>query len=292
MRIITLLFASGLITAACGAKGSYSEDSKAIADFSDGYSANKNKEEASPPADITAGTATTIESEKKEGTYTMAVQDKQSNANANPATSTTLPDIKSTPKQLIQTADIKFQVEDLTKSTTQIEELISKHGAFVSKSSMETSYNNTENRMSIRVSPAKFRQLINELAAHSIYMNYKNISSEDVTAEYVDIETRLKTKREVEARYIDILKNKAKTVDDVLNAENEIRVIHEEIEAKVGRLNYLKDQVAYSTINLEFYQVTKITGQPQRFEYSYWGEAGDAFKTGWIGVKRFFIGLI
>ncbi|HWY36385.1 MAG TPA: DUF4349 domain-containing protein, partial [Nitrosopumilaceae archaeon] len=126
----------------------------------------------------------------------------------------------------------------------------------------------------------------------SLYTNYKNVRSDDVTAEYVDIETRLKTKKEVEQRYIDILRNKAKTVRDVLDAENEIRIIHEEIEAKTGRLNFLKDQVAFSTINLDFYQVTKVTGQPDRVEYSYLSEAGDAFKVGWDGLKRLVIGLI
>ena len=73
-------------------------------------------------------------------------------------------------------------------------------------------------------------------------MQRKNVSVQDVTEEYLDIEARLKTKKEVEARYIEILKSKTKTVEDVLKAEEQIRIIREEIEAREGRLNYLKNQ--------------------------------------------------
>ncbi|MFL5754590.1 MAG: DUF4349 domain-containing protein [Bacteroidia bacterium] len=291
MNTSFVLFACALLCIACNTENSFKDKEN-----NEGYRATDATVTESAPAstfnNVSNGSATTLGSNEKNGFgFKDEGADKKSTVNSGLTTNFT-EQVKVRSMQLIQTADIKFQVEDLGKSNELIEGLILKHGAYISSSNMETSYNNTENRISVRVAPAKFNALINDLMKQSIYTNYKNIRSEDVTAEYVDIETRLRTKREVEARYIDILKNKAKTVDDVLNAENAIRVIHEEIEAKTGRLNYLKDQVALSTINLEFYQVTKITGQPQRIEYSYWSEAGDAFKTGWTGMKRFLIGLI
>lgn len=290
MKNASLIFAALISCAACNGKNSYDKSAAPRTDESPNQvyanTITENKEQVSGNLNEEStlslnGTGITTSGDKnKEAAFLKKSEEDRSWA------------VKATAKQLIQTADIKFQVEDINRSAAAIEELIAKYDASVSTSNMETSYNNTETRMSVRVTPARFNLLIGDLMKQSIYVNYKNIRSEDVTAEYVDIETRLKTKREVEARYIDILKNKAKTVDDVLHAENEIRVIHEEIEAKVGRLNYLKDQVAFSTINLEFYQVTKVTGQPDRIEYSYWGEAGDAFSMGWSGVKRFFIALI
>ena len=75
-----------------------------------------------------------------------------------------------------------------------------------------------------------------------------------MTEEFIDIEQRLKNKKEVQRRYIEILQNKAKTVEDVLAAEDKIRIIQEEIESREGRLRYLKDNIALSTINIEMYQ--------------------------------------
>jgi len=47
--------------------------------------------------------------------------------------------------------------------------------------------------------------------------DYIKINTQDVSEEYVDLETRLKTKKEVEARYIEILRSKAKTLEDIFN---------------------------------------------------------------------------
>jgi len=64
----------------------------------------------------------------------------------------------------------------------------------------------------------------------------------------------LKTKREVEIRYTEILRNKAGTIEELLETEKQIGALHEEIEATISRINFLKDQVSYSTIHLKFYQ--------------------------------------
>jgi len=69
----------------------------------------------------------------------------------------------------------------------------------------------------------KFDAFLTAIEAESIYTDYKNINSNDVTEEFTDITIRLKTKKEVRDRYIDILRNKAKTVKDILDAEDKIR---------------------------------------------------------------------
>ena len=110
--------------------------------------------------------------------------------------------------------------------------------------------------------------------------------------------TGLKTKKEVEARYIAILKSKAKTLEEILIAEDKIRVIREEIEAVEGRLNYLKNKVNLSTIQVEIYQDPFYTQSTTRFNayqktgWSFSEEAGEAMATGWNGILVFLIGLL
>ena len=70
-----------------------------------------------------------------------------------------------------------------------------------------------------------------------------------MTDQFVDLETRLANKRSYLKRYNDLLKQ-AKTIKEILEIEEKIRGIEEEIESATGRLNYLSDQVDYSTLDL------------------------------------------
>jgi hypothetical protein len=86
-----------------------------------------------------------------------------------------------------------------------------------------------------------------------------------------------------------ILRNKAGTIEELLDAEEKIGDLHEEIEATVSRINFLKDQVSYSTISLEFYQtieeVVATTETPIADEFVH------ALRTGLDGIIRIFIAL-
>ncbi len=104
------------------------------------------------------------------------------------------------------------------------------------------------------------------------------------------MESRLKTKREVEVRYAEILRKKAGTITELLEAEQKIGELHEEIEATVSRINYLKDQVSYSTINLEFYQT--ITQKIAEVKTNSTGkEFKEALSAGWNGIVSFALVL-
>ncbi len=204
-----------------------------------------------------------------------------------------MPDVSLFKKHIIYTADIKFRCEDMNKTSNKIDDVVKKYGAFVSKSDMVSTASSIETQMSIKVLPENFADVIKELSGNAQVMDYKKITSNDVTSDYIDVETRIKTKKEVEARYIDILKTKAKTVEEVLAAENEIRVIHEEIEARTGQLNYMKDQSAFSTINLVFYEpILNAVSEPIVDEFSFGFKIKEAFSSGWKVIVNIFIGFV
>ncbi len=198
------------------------------------------------------------------------------------------------PRQIIKTANYRIQVKNVNESTRHAHQLATKHGGFVSASELVNSSYEITNSITIRVPAFHFDSLLEDLGEEAIFTQFKRISSQDVTAEYVDITTRLKTKKEVRDRYVDILRNKAKSVKDVLEAEDKIRVIQEEIEAQEGRLRYLKDQVALSTIQLEIYQVIEYQPEPAAFRESFWTKLFGALKGGWDllqGIVLFFVNI-
>lgn len=193
---------------------------------------------------------------------------------------------------IIKTAGYKFQVEDVSQSTKAVQALVAKHQAFIADMNLITNNTEVTNNLIIRVPSKNFETLLEDLGKEAIFTNFKRISAEDVTEEFVDIESRLRTKKEVRDRYIDILKNKAKTVEDVLKAEEQIRILQEEIEAKEGRLKYLQSRVSLSTINLEMYQKVEYQETPDTYQKSYIIKAKQGFSNGWDIVKNLALFVI
>lgn len=194
--------------------------------------------------------------------------------------------------QLIKTADLRFRVKDVELSTENIEAMAAKAEGFVSNSSLRSSNSEVSNYITIRVPAKNFDVLLKSISKESEYMERKEIHTEDVTEEYIDIQTRLKTKKEVEQRYIQILKEKAKTVQDIYTAEEQIRIIREEIEAKEGRLNYLQNQVAYSTITVDLFQQVEYKENPEELTYTFGHRLEDSVGSGWNVVVNIFLGLL
>lgn len=202
------------------------------------------------------------------------------------------PKLEEQTSQIIKTANYRFQVENIDSATKKIKQIVHKRQGTIANMNLTSSSYEISNQLTIRVPAKSFEILLDELGTQSIYMDYKRISTEDVTEEFIDIEIRLKTKREVRDRYIDILKTKAKTVEDVLKAEEQIRIIQEEIEAKEGRLKYLTSKIAESTVNLEIYQKLEYHEKPSEFDEPYVAKIKQGFSNGWSIVKGSLIVLI
>lgn len=193
---------------------------------------------------------------------------------------------------LIKTAHYRFQVLDVHASTGRIESVVRQHEAFVADMNLITSTHELSNAFTIRVPAARFEKLLDALGQDAVYTHHKKIDTEDVSEEFVDLESRLKTKKEVRDRYVDILKTKAKTVQDVLKAEEQIRILQEEIEAKEGRLRFLQNRVSHSTIHLEIYQPVSFNEAPDMYQKSFGAKVGEGLSNGWAMVTNTSLLLI
>lgn len=193
--------------------------------------------------------------------------------------------------KLIRTADYRFRVDNLDKRLASIERHVRKFPAHISSSNLSMEGDMFENRMTIRVRSEFFDDLLKEIDKEAVYTHYRNIRTEDVGKQFVDLESRLKTKREVQERYQQILRTKAGKIEELLAAEKQIGELQEEIEATVSRLTYLKDQVAYSTINLEFYERVTPSETIASDEDPAWSKFGVAFMSGLTGAIEVLIKL-
>ncbi|MCR9172380.1 MAG: DUF4349 domain-containing protein [bacterium] len=195
-------------------------------------------------------------------------------------------------RKMIWNADLEFEVADLEKSFSAIRRLSKHHQGYIS--TMEHTNEGYEVWMSlnIRVSSDHFHDLVASIKKQSKKLDVAIITSDDVTEEYVDIQNRLETKRKARERYIEILRSKTGTIEEVIQAEDAIRRITEEIEAKEGRLRYLNDQIDFSTIDIRMYKKVDQEKPIIAEAPTYGDKAKSSFSSGWQAIKSlglFFI---
>lgn len=193
-------------------------------------------------------------------------------------------------QKLIREADISFEVRDFEKTRKKILEAVKSRNGYISSENQDNNEYRINSDIVIRISNENFDKLIADLEPLYYRLGYKKIKTEDVTEEYVDIESRLKTKREVEKSYMDLL-SRAKTIDEIIKLEEIIRTIHEEIEAKEGRLKYLNDRVAFSTINLNIYESKDYRYVPDK-KPDFFQQIWKALHTGWNILGKIFLALL
>lgn len=190
-------------------------------------------------------------------------------------------------QQIIKTGNLRFQTQDLKKTKTKLNRLVLQYNGIIQSDRSGKGHNQEYHNLSIRIPAEHFQVLIDSISQGVAYFDQNDITQKDVSEEFIDLEARLKAKRELENRYIELLKQ-ANTVKDMLEIERELSNIREEIEARQGRLNYLQNQVAYSTIHIYFYKVTTDKGITTSYGQKMW----NAMKSGWNGISLFFLGLL
>lgn len=192
---------------------------------------------------------------------------------------------KAVERKLIKNGRVGFQTEDLGKTHQRILSLTKKYNAYIADDETVKRYDQTEHNLTVRIPAEKFDNFLADVGEGVKEFDYKEINTQDVTAEYLDVQTRIKTKKELESRYLEILQ-KANTVTDMLEVERQLGEVRSEIESMEGRLKYLKNQVSFSTLNISFYKEVPYEGD------SFVDRLGNGFGEGWQGLLMFIVGLV
>lgn len=156
--------------------------------------------------------------------------------------------------KIIKSANARYKVKDIRKASLKIKELAIGNNGYVSEMRFTNNAYKKENVFTIKVANYQFEELLQNLALIAEEVSYENITTQDVTEAYIDAESRLKVKQKVKERYEEILRKKAHKVEDLLEVEEKINDIQEEIEAVQGKLNYMKNKVTLSSIQVELYE--------------------------------------
>ena len=194
--------------------------------------------------------------------------------------------------KIIKSAQVRYKVDDVKKATNTIKQLAQAQNGYISDQRFEDNLYNKSSRFTIKVPKSTFDGLLDSISKVAEFIEYENITTQDVTEEYIDLETRLKTKMEVKARYEEVLRKNAKTVEDILATEDKLRIIQEEIESAQGRLKYLSSRVAYSSIQVDLYESVEYKEEPKSYTKSFMTKITDGLKFGWEMIEGFILILV
>ena len=186
-------------------------------------------------------------------------------------------------RKIIREASISFETKDVNVTRAFIEAESKALKGYIANENAWTSDDRITHNLELRVPAENLDILIFKITANVEKLDSKNISSQDVTEEFIDNTARLKAKKELENRYLEILR-KAVKVEEILAIERELGTLRADIESVEGRLKYLNEKVSYSRLSVSYYQKIKSP-----FQFS--SKFGDSLKGGWRNLMWFFVGL-
>ncbi|GAB3164950.1 DUF4349 domain-containing protein [Telluribacter humicola] len=187
-------------------------------------------------------------------------------------------------RKIIRKGRIWFETNDATRTRQLIDKNIHDFKGYISNDEVDKREERVNYSLTVRIPSENFELFFDSISkSTSLFVN-KSIDAEDVTEEYIDVEARLRTKKELESRY-KVLLQRTGNVQEILAIEKEMGTLRSEIESIEGRFRYLRDRIAFSTVQIEYYVVT---GQSLAFL----SQVGAAFQKGWDNLLTFLLSLI
>jgi L-amino acid N-acyltransferase YncA len=185
-------------------------------------------------------------------------------------------------KKIIKDGRIGVRVTELEQTKSRIDSLLKIYRGYYANESFSNTDWESSYVLRIRIPADDFDKFVAEIKSGKGEILYQEIDSRDVTDQFIDLETRLENKRSYLKRYADLLQQ-AKTIKEILDIEERIRVLEEEIESTTGRLKYLSNQVDLSTLNLTISKRHDFKYSPEERD-SFWERLKQSLTKGWFGL--------
>lgn len=181
------------------------------------------------------------------------------------------PEDTNTQRYIVYTASMQLSVFNLADARARIESLPAVHGGYVQ--------NLSNNTIVLRIPSAQLRPVMDSLGTLGV-VEYRNLDAQDVTEEYLDIETRIAVLEKTQAQLLELL-TKANTVKDALEVRKALDAITMELEVLKGRLRRLESLVSFSTLTVQLVERGPHTPTPNSNDPFPWVDSLGVESTEW-----------
>lgn len=201
-------------------------------------------------------------------------------------------------RKLIRTVDLYTETEQYDDLLAALEVQIASLGGYVeyryqyNGNSYDTySYARRSSTMTVRIPSDRLDEFINRVGETSNIVN-KEERVEDVTLQYVDLESHKNALTTEQERLLELLEQ-AETVEDLITIESRLSQVRYELESMESQLRTLMNQVSYSTVYLSIQEVQRLSPTE---EVTIWGRMrqglSDSFYDLGMGFQNGFVGFV
>jgi hypothetical protein len=220
-------------------------------------------------------------------------------------------------RKFIRTADIKFKVKNVSKSTDAIENATRKYGGFVAASNLESTIHQelstkisqdstlettkytVENNITLRVPNTQFDTVVKTIAKEIAFLDSRNIKADDVALQLLSNEMAQSRNVEHQNRLKTAIDTKGKKLNQIVDSEDKVDATHAEQDAKKIENLTLQDQVNFSTVTLHIYQRETIKQEvvanekdPHAYQPTLGLQLMDSVKSGWYILEGILVFIV
>lgn len=217
---------------------------------------------------------------------------------------------KDSNRKFVRTADLKFKVKNVAKSTYAIENIVARNGGFVTftdlksnineksetkisqDSTLETTRYTVDNTITLRVPNTQLDTVLKSMVREVAFLDSRLIKADDVALQLLSNKMAQKRLASHQKRLEKGIDSKGKKLNDITNAEDKVLERETETDETVLKNLSLEDQVNFSTVTLYLYQRESIQQEIVANEKSinaYRPNIGlqiwDSLKTGWYMLE-------
>jgi hypothetical protein len=150
---------------------------------------------------------------------------------------------------VIKTAELSLQVDNARDAEASLRVLVGQLGGYIVKVETNGTDENMSSHVIFRVPAERFEQALSGVQGLAKKVLARTLGGDDVTEEFVDLESRLKNLEATRDRLQSFL-DKAETVDDALKVNQSLSDLQGQIEQLKGRQQFLQRSAALSTISV------------------------------------------
>jgi hypothetical protein len=183
----------------------------------------------------------------------------------------------TTERKIIRHGQLTIVLEDPADAQRKVAAIAESLGGFVVTA---------ESRLNEHAAHAANKAVVNIVVRGRV--TYENTKGQDVTEEYIDLEARTRTKKALEAQFLEIMKQ-ARKVSDALEVQEKLADVRTEIEQLEGRRRFLENQSSLSTINVTLQPPAPLVTATQS---GFLAGVGQAFGDGVDLAAEIVLGLI
>ncbi len=212
---------------------------------------------------------------------------------------TTTENANTSNRKLIKTVNLTVETLEFDKLVKNLEDTVVGYGGYIENmdgnyGSIYGSYSPLKQAdLTVRIPSGKLDAFVNGVDKEANITN-KSTSVEDVTLNYVDMESHKKMLVEQQNRLMELLEN-AETIEDIIAIESRLSDVKYQIESMESQLRTYDNKIDYSTVYISVREVEEYK-EIENHNKSVAERIADGFKKNlknvWEGIVDFIVWLI